>query len=326
MHVSSGNRGTLRTRHAAAGEPAWHLLPTSCASASEIDCRSERGYVPHGSRGPLGSASCFLLRILNGLAAALADESRQVREKAAWACDSYKEKLSPLIPDLFTRLEQAKPRLPRWALAVPRKRHRSSVPARLLCACGSRARVRTFDRPRHHSWPGLAPKPRRPLPEPLALLADPFVPEAPRTARFDRGPDPARSAAWARPRLAAPTQEIVSGLVSNLTSPLADEGVNAARFLGGHRPRGSRRGAGLDRFAETSVSGQRGWMGQYHVLGMIAPGTEYARASVACADGGPPLEIARGASPGCNGPRSVRPEANSALPLLKVLAASPDLA
>ena len=52
-----------RTRHAAAGEPAWHLSRRAAHPASEIDCRSRaRACAPWQPRSWLVSAPCFLRR------------------------------------------------------------------------------------------------------------------------------------------------------------------------------------------------------------------------------------------------------------------------
>ena len=192
----------------------------------------------------------------------------------------------------------------RWALAVPRKRHRSSVPGAFP--------PRRLKSPSPHVRSAAAsllarigPEAAPATPELLALLADPFVPEAPRPPRFDRGPDPARSAAWALSKL-PPTREIVSGLVSNLTSPLADQRSNAAQFLGDIGP-GARAAvpALIDLLRHQLADDAVGW--EIPTARRDDRSGYRIRQSIRCrADGGPPLEIARGASPGCNGPRSVR--------------------
>ena len=164
------------------------------------------------------------------LLAALDDEAEQVRDKAAWACDSYKEGFSPLVPDLFARLEQAKPP---YRPALWHCLERGTADPTLVPLLREHLKSRSPD-VRAASASLLArigPNAAEAVPELLPLLADPFVPEDPKPPRYEQQPNPARYAAWALSTF-PPTRQITDALVANLHSPVRDRRSDAATYLG----------------------------------------------------------------------------------------------
>ena len=253
------------------------------------------------------------------LVAALEDESAQVREQAAWACDSYKEGLSPLLPDLFARLERAQPplRSTLWqclegGIADPtlvpflRKRLRSPSPEVRSAAAALLAR--------------MGPKAVAATPELLALLVDPFVPQEPNPPRFDRQPNPARSAAWALSKLPL-TSQIIHGLVANLHSEVPDRRDDAAQFLRDMGPAARTSVPALiTAFRERLNKDQTvHWIAQ--ALASIAPGTEFVDASLAVLMEGLQSKNPNIRSETARALGQMGPQAKAAIPLLRRIAA-----
>ena len=164
------------------------------------------------------------------------DPVEEVRQKAASACARYEEGLSPLLPDLFARLERAQPpfryalrlclrgrRRPADPSLVPllRERLKSSSPDVRECAAFMLGR--------------MGPKAVAATPELLVVLNEPFTEEKPKRTPPDDQPDPARYAVWALSKF-PPTQEFIDALARNLRSDVPDRRNSAASYLGSIGP------------------------------------------------------------------------------------------
>ncbi len=229
----------------------------------------------------LGNLGPFLSRdIPPELLDAMNDTAQDVRKNAAFACASYKEGLSPLLPDLFARLERAQPPFRhdlRLCLecgkadfsCVPmlRERLRSPSPDVRYCA------ARMLD--------GMGPQAVAATPELLAVLDEPFTEERPRRTPPDDQPDPARYAMWALSNF-PPTPQFIDALTKNLRSDVLDRRFNAANHLGKLGPAARTAVPALIAMLQAQLSSsQRDVWAVEDALGRIAPGTEFADPSIA---------------------------------------------
>jgi len=229
-----------------------------------------------GELGPFLSQDipAELLDLLN-------DNVTQVRQTAASACGRYEEGLRPLVPDLFARLQRAQPPyrnalrvcLNGWrgtadTSLVPLLREylRSSSPYVRECAAvmlarkGSNAVAATQ--------------------ELLDVLNEPFTKEQPKRMWPDDQPDPASHAVWALSYF-PPTPQVVAALVKNLRSDMPDRRAQAAYHLGNFGPAARTSVPALieELHARANTADRDVW-DIAAALGQIAPGTEFADASI----------------------------------------------
>jgi HEAT repeat protein len=210
---------------------------------------------------------------------ALNDPMEEVRQKAARACTSYKEGLSPLVPDLFARLDRAQPAF-RFALRlclregtadpslVPflRERLKSPSPDVRECAAGMLAR--------------MGPKAVAATPDLLAVLNEPFTEEKPKRMPYDQ-PDPASYAVWALSNF-PPTPEFIDSLARNLQSESPWRRDRAVQYLAPIGPAARKAIPALIAALQAHLRSNLSDAGNVSVaLGKIAPGTDLADASIA---------------------------------------------
>ncbi len=263
------------------------------------------------------------------LVAALDDDSAEVRDRAAWACDCYKDKLSPLLPDLFARLEQARPpvRYTLWECLergtadpalVPFLRERLKRPSPDVRSAAAALLA------------GIGPAAVPATPELLSLLTDPFVPEPVAQPPFVKQPDPAKWAAKALTRF-PPTPCIIKSLAANLASPVLDRRNEALwRLIDlGYAYRDSNPALAqhalpaLITLYRERMSNKVLIYGIPRAMSIIASGTKYADAVIAVL-----IEALQSREPdirneAAEGIGSFGRRAKAAIPLLKRLAAEP---
>ncbi len=228
----------------------------------------------------LGNLGPFLSHdIPPELVDAMHDIAKEVRENAAFACAGYKEGLSPLLPDLFARLERAHPpfrhdlrlclergKADLSLVPLLRERLRSPSPDVRYCA------ARMLD--------GMGPQAVAATPELLAVLNEPYTEENPRRTPPDDQPDPASVAVWALSNF-PPTPEFIHALIRNLRSDMLDRRFSAANHLGKLGPAARTAVPALIAMLQAQLSGsQRDVWAVEDALGRIAPGTEFADPSI----------------------------------------------
>jgi len=215
------------------------------------------------------------------LVEAMNDTAEEVRQKAGYACASYKNGLSPLLPDLFARLERAQPPL-RTALRVCLKGWRgtadpSLVPLLRKCLQSSSPYVRECAAV---MLARMGSNSVAATPELLAVLDEPFTEEKPMRMWPDVQPDPASHAVWALSQF-PPSPQFIVALVKNLRSDVLDRRASAAYHLGKLGPAARTAVPALIAALQTrSNSNDRDVWAVAEALGQIAPDTEFADASI----------------------------------------------
>jgi HEAT repeat protein len=253
------------------------------------------------------------------------DNVTQVRQTAASACGRYEDGLRPLVPDLFARLERAQPPfrnalrvcLNGWrgkadTSLVPLLRQflRSSSPNVRECAAVMLAR--------------LGSNAVAATPELLAVLNEPFAEEQPKREWPDDQPDPASHAVWALSYF-PPTPQIVAALVKNLRSDLLDQRAQAAYHLGNFGPAARTAVPALiEELHARAYTADRDVWDIAAALGQIAPGTEFADASITAL-----VEALRSKTADTRRDAAIAlgrfgPRAKVAIPVLKTLTKDPE--
>jgi len=266
-------------------DPIDKTLPQELSTALVKALGDESPLVRGFSAWALGELGPFLFQdIPPGLVDALNDPVEGVRQRAGAACASYEQGLSPLLPDLFTRLERAQPPF-RYALRVClkewkgtadpslvpllRERLKSSSPEVRECAAFMLGR--------------MGPQAVAATPELLIVLNEPFTVEKPKRTLPDEQPDPAGAAVVALSKF-LPTQEFIDALAMSLESDVPDRRDRAAIHLSTIGPAARKAVPALIAALQAQLksddpadeSGAYSHASVAYALGKIAPDTEFA--------------------------------------------------
>jgi len=226
----------------------------------------------------LGELGPFLSQdIPPELVDAMNDPVEGVRQKAGSACARFEGGLSPLLPDLFARLERTQPPF-RYPLRVCLRGWRGTADPSLVALLRERLRSSSPDvRECAAFMLGHAgPQAVAATPELLIVLNEPFTEEKPERTPPDYQPDPANAAVWTLGKF-SPTEEFVDALARSLRSDGPARRDRAASQLGSIGQAARKAIPALIAAQQALLkSNDHAYTSVPYALGKIAPGTDFA--------------------------------------------------